>query len=220
MEAQARKTYAVTVALTGRRAITTVGATVPFLASSSQVNFGCEQTVSARALWQAPLTAVISGNVKAAWINTANAKSSSANASIQDGTVVGSGTITGLDVQAIDIPFAGRIANCPGGGHGEIVVSGEYVTRSTGEEPFQAELTGSVSTSPGEARVIRLALPTPSDVALQGALVSLRQGADIVDKATIELRGASPNASHSSDKKLFSVVLEEGQLRITLDATM
>jgi hypothetical protein len=93
-----------------------------FEKSSGQVNVGCEETVSARATFPLPEGAEIMGTLSAAWRNTDNAKSFTA-ATRQTGAdeVVAEGTMTGLTREHI---FG--IANCPGGGRGELVLSGTY----------------------------------------------------------------------------------------------
>lgn len=93
-----------------------------FEVSSGQVNIGCEETQSARASFLLPEGAEIVGTLSASWRNTANAKSSSVSTRHAEGNkVVAEGAIVGLPREHIL-----GVANCPGGGHGELVLSGAY----------------------------------------------------------------------------------------------
>lgn len=194
------QTYAVQLVLVGQRAVSVTGAAKPFRASSGQVNFGCEQTVSAQAVWDAPPESSLEGEIRAEWTNLANAKSYSAQAAVEGGRVVGTGTIAGLDLQRL--PFG--ISNCPGGGHGEVVLSGAYVTRDAGRPPFIQKLDGRIAAQPPAARRLALTLPSDADVTLKEGTVELRRGDALIDRATVSFGAAAP-ADFISERHLFSV---------------
>lgn len=198
--------YEVLAELVGRRVVTQAGELTPFRASSGQVNFGCEQTVASRAVWEPPQGALVQGEVRAEWVNADNARSFQANAVVEGGRVVGTGTIGGLELQRL--PFG--ITNCPGGGHGELVVSGKYVTRSTTQEPFRPEpLRGIVSTSPDAARTIRLTLPAREDVLLETIVIALKSDNEAADKATLTAVNVSSGQIQSSANGLFTAAVEK-----------
>ena len=73
------------------------------------------------------------------WANTDNIKGQSQQASVQGNMAVATGTISGQDRQ--------WTGNCPGGGHGELVLSGTYVVdQATPDERVDiATLQGPVS---------------------------------------------------------------------------
>jgi hypothetical protein len=214
--APASQGYEVLVELSGRRVVTEAGATVPFQASSGQVNFGCEQTVSATATWELPAGTAVQGEVRAEWANVANARSVQATAAAQPGKVVGSGSITGLELQRIPLGIIGPLANCPGGGHGELVVSGSYVTRTTGEQPYRETLTGVVRTGPPGAQTVRLTLPTARDIVLGAVAVSMKSGEQVVDTARLPLDSTRNERSQRSGKGLFTVSIEGDQVVVSL----
>jgi hypothetical protein len=203
--------YGVQLVLVGQRAVSVTGTAKPFRASSGQVNFGCEQTVTAQATWDAPPESSLEGEIRAEWTNLANAKSYSATAAVEGGRVVGSGTISGLDLQRL--PFG--ISNCPGGGHGEVVLSGAYVTRDTGQQPFIQKLVGRLAAQPPDARRLALTLPSEGDVTLKEGVVELRRGDALIDRATVPF-GAAPQADIVSERRRFSVARSRDGLVVEL----
>jgi hypothetical protein len=207
--------YGVTIEVSGRRVTTETGGVVPFRASSGQVNFGCEQTISTNAVWQMPSGGVVQGEVRAEWANVANTKSMLASAAVEPGRVVGSGSITGLDVQRIPLGF-GSVGNCPGGGHGELIVFGSYVTQRSGEQRFVESLSGTIGISPDEARRLRLTLPTASDVRLDVITVSVRRGEEVLDTARVTLNGTEKSAPVQSEKGLFTASVDHGEVEVIL----
>lgn len=214
----ALQTYEVRVDLEGRRVVTTLGSRVPFRASSGQVNFGCEQPVTTRAVFEVPADANVQGEVTAQWVNVANARSYQATAEFDGPRVVGTGTITGLDLQRI-LGFS----NCPGGGHGELMISGEYVPSTAIEEGYRHRLSGTVSSSPVEARKVALTLPSERDVQLASAKIALLRGEEEVDNLALSFEDRDQRASQ---RGAFEVVrtrcpangAEVDCLRVTLTA--
>lgn len=96
--------------------------TQQFQAVASQVNFGCESSQPGNIAFTAPIGAT-QINCNASWINTSNVKNHSQSCSVGGNVVTASGSITGLDKQRISFP-GGSVANCPGGGHGQLQVTG------------------------------------------------------------------------------------------------
>jgi hypothetical protein len=198
--AAAVQAYEVTAELLGRRVVSEVGELSPFVASSGQVNFACEQTVPATAVWQAPPGAIVQGEIRANWVNSDNARSFQANVVVQDRKVVATGSISGLELQRL--PFG--ITNCSGGGHGELVVSGKYVTRSTAQQEYRETLRGAVSTSPDAARSVQLTLPAEGDVSLESIRLSLKSDKGTADTATISPGTPPVGNSQASANGLFT----------------
>jgi hypothetical protein len=93
-------------------------------ASSGQVNFGCDQTISVETpvVYFGESPSNIDSRIL--WVNTDNAKAQNQSvvnvepsAGHLGGGMKGSGTISGLDSQNIL-----GVKNCPGGGHGELTI--------------------------------------------------------------------------------------------------
>ncbi len=209
--------HGVAVNLTGRRIVTQAGATVPFQASSGQVNFGCEQTVTAKTTWQIPPGATVEGEVKVEWANVDNARARSAGTVIGPATVVGEGTITGLELQRIPLGIMPALTNCPGGGHGELVLSGMYVPRTTGEQPYQQTLTGAISANARGPQSVRLTLPG-KDVTISTVTVTMT-GEGATDTATLTLEPGKTPSPQRSEHGLFVVSIEGDQLIVSRNQT-
>jgi hypothetical protein len=103
---------------------------VPFRNSSGQLNVGCGESATTSVSWNVPAGALEPPNARASWEVTDNLKSQDQRVSVQGDSasgyiVIATGTIGGQDRQ--------WTGNCPGGGHGQLVLSGEY--RSDQEAP-------------------------------------------------------------------------------------
>jgi hypothetical protein len=97
--------------------VTVERATIPFRISSGQINVGCNESRSTQAQLIAPPNATnIVAN--AHWENFNNVRSQNASAPIQGTTITATGQISGLARE--------WTGNCPGGGHGELILSGTY----------------------------------------------------------------------------------------------
>lgn len=92
----------------------------PILASSGSINVGCGETGSATATFTMPPGAILEG-ASASWANTSNVSAVTQSTTQSGANIVATGTIRGLDFQRII-----GIPNCPGGGHGALVLSGTY----------------------------------------------------------------------------------------------
>ena len=92
--------------------------TVPFSTSSGQLNVGCGDSATTSVTWVVPAGST-QINPQASWQRTDNLKGQSQQASVDGNVAKATGTITGQDRQ--------WTGNCPGGGHGELVLSGTYV---------------------------------------------------------------------------------------------
>lgn len=115
-----------------------------FTSSSGQLNFGCAQVVSGQATFQLPDNATVVGQPLASWRNIDNAFPLNAVVSVQGNVVNATGTIRGKPYD--NFPFG--IRNCTGGGHGELVLSGQYQTDDVREVSAPPEsLVSTVSSS-------------------------------------------------------------------------
>lgn len=90
---------------------------VPFTAGSGSVNIGCEETRSAQVQYPLPPGAE-QPTATAEWVNTNNIEGQSSNVVVQPTVITAVGSIRGL--------HRTFLLNCPGGGHGELLLRGEY----------------------------------------------------------------------------------------------
>jgi hypothetical protein len=91
---------------------------VAFRTSSGQLNVGCGDNATTSVSWNLPPNARLV-NASAAWENTDNLRGQSQQAGVQGTTAIATGVISGRDRE--------WTGNCPGGGHGELVLSGTYI---------------------------------------------------------------------------------------------
>lgn len=90
---------------------------VPFTAGSGSVNIGCEEAHSVRVQFPLPPGAE-EPTATAEWVNLNNIESQTANVSVQPPIITAVGSIQGL--------HRTFLLNCPGGGHGELLLRGQY----------------------------------------------------------------------------------------------
>ncbi|WP_457391956.1 hypothetical protein [Roseateles sp. P5_E1] len=96
----------------------TESVTVPFRVSSGQVNVGCNEVRGTQVTFPTPIGA---RNVVAtpSWENIRDVKQQDKNLTVQGNVVMATGQLVGNNRE--------WTGNCPGGGHGELVVTGSYV---------------------------------------------------------------------------------------------
>jgi len=127
-------------------------------------------------------------------------------------TLLGSHVIVGIPTVGFSLPFGGRIANCPGGGHGELVLSGTYVGTQTAEAPFATTLSGSISGS-----TLSLPLPLAPDVRLtQATLQFFEAGRQVPGADALVLAlGADGSVTEETANQLFAVHRQPDRLEIS-----
>ena len=96
----------------------TVAVTVPFSVRSGQLNVGCGDSASTSVSWTLPPGAR-EVNESASWQRADGLKNNAQSVVVQGSVVIATGSISGQDRQ--------WTGNCPGGGHGELVLTGSYV---------------------------------------------------------------------------------------------
>jgi predicted acylesterase/phospholipase RssA len=199
----AKKTNEVSIVGEGFRNASSETVT-PFKASSGQVNVGCDSTASGRVDWHLPSGAVLDGPLNAVWVNTDNLSSFSASPVPYSDSLVGAqGLIRGLNSQAL--PFG--IRNCPGGGHGELVLTGNYRVRSVQRLPVQYPLSGMLSDKP-----LTFTLPSEQDVALNHIAIDISGDGNPPRKSSISIPMAERKTEYSAQSK-------DGQFEATVDGT-
>jgi hypothetical protein len=136
----------VTLTVAGK-AVSVENQDTPFRVTSGQQNFACEQNSAFRIQFDAPAGASLVSQAVPTFLNFANARIVAGPEVSQSGqTVVASGVLRGLDYQ--NFPFGVR--NCPGGGHGELVLSGTYRSAVSHEQDVSRVLTNDLSPSTRE----------------------------------------------------------------------
>jgi hypothetical protein len=173
----------------------TVPYRVSFQTTSGQVNFGCGSDTSASTTFTLPPGAR-NPTVIAKWSNISNAKAYSQNYTTIGSTIRAKGAISGLDKD-----FFG---NCPGGGHGEIILSGSYeIDRTTGTAPdtkfFNSTLVKNTPT--------KIAIPDRGSVDTTNAEVIVSSGDTQYGRAVINLNWE--NGAYSG-----SVVSKTGPIEV------
>jgi hypothetical protein len=146
-----RQPYALTVVVMGRVTTEAVTEGLPFRVSSGQLNVGCNSTQPAQVSWSIPSGATITSQ-GAAWQNTDNIRNPRVNGpSPNDNDLIASGSIDGLERTLF--------GNCPGGGHGELVLSGTYRLSNTQSSDNQLLVSYSGKISRGQL----VAIPLPNE---------------------------------------------------------
>jgi hypothetical protein len=94
------------------------------------VSVGCDDAATTTVAWQAPENAEVSG-VNAQWRDLNNVRSQTQSVIPSGRNYLATGSIAGVGKQC----FLG-ICNCPGGGHGVLVLSGTYQVPDSGTRTF------------------------------------------------------------------------------------
>jgi hypothetical protein len=145
--------YTVHASIRGTVRRTTYTEPVTFRATSGQVNVGCNDAQSTNVVWSMPQGAT-DVQPSAAWENTDNVRSQNQNVSISGNQVIASGSISGLERN-----FFG---NCPGGGHGELVLKGTY--RVSAQESEREQILKTVDDKLNRGQPLVLAVPSNTGV--------------------------------------------------------
>jgi hypothetical protein len=201
--------YGVTVHYSGVRK-TTASSIVPFQVSSGQINFGCGQSLPVTVNWSLPAGATLV-NQSLAWANVNNSNATTTSpVSVQNNAISGSGVIVGLNYQEIL-----GIRNCPGGGHGELVLSGSYRVDQVGEQQIKDELPLGTLTSVQHPVIFAL----PSDPTLHLSNISIdfnrTDKPEPLDKIDLDpSSGSFPVEKRSSDQKFAARLDKDLKLQI------
>lgn len=203
--------YNVLVRYEGARR-TTASSTVPFQVSSGQINFGCGQTLPVTVTFPLPPGATVVGQ-SVGWQNVNNSNATNtAPVTVQGNVVTGSGSITGLNYQ--EFPFG--IKNCPGGGHGELVLSGSYKVEQVTDQQIKDELPLGKLTSVQHPVVFAL----PSDPTLHLVNITIdfnrTDKTETPDKLDLNLNAASLPIDKRSVGQKFVAKLEK-DLKLQVD---
>ena len=184
----------------------------PFRVSSGQRNLGCNETIQATAIFNLPPDSHLVGGAVARWENISNLSRMAAAAPQEiGGNVVASGTATGLPYQE----FALGIRNCPGGGHGELVLTGTYKSTIKQRQPKSAELRSIVS-SDGKGPVW---VSLPSEVKIDSIKVVFSSITDPkAPNVTLTVSPESPVAQSDDGKLKAELQVAQGRLGLSVSS--
>jgi hypothetical protein len=140
--------------------------TVPFQVGSGQVNFGCGDSAHPVVTFNPPASAR-EINATAQWINTSNVKGQDQRTIVAGASATAYGNISGLDRD--------WIGNCPGGGHGELILKGTYVIdQPSALEPITKTIRATLA--PGAERTFDLPIQADQTIETCEITVASEQG--------------------------------------------
>lgn len=199
--------YAAEITITGQATVQT-NQDVPFRVTSGQRNFGCSETASAEVRYQLPEGATLLSQAIPRWENTANASEAPPPQVRREGnTLVAVGTIRGQSFQE----FGFGIRNCPGGGHGEVVLQGTYRSTTSHDEPRSIVVRNSINLAGNEP--VWITLPQPTDLRITNLTIALTtEGRPTEAAETIVLTPLAPIAEATSRRVRASLELERGRI--------
>ena len=195
-----------------------------FSTSSAQVTYGCEENNSGGVSVNLPPEAQ-QINCNASWINLSNTGTQGASCAVGGTTVTASGTVRGRDRQCIvtDVLSGGLFraivgrktaCNCPGGGHGTLLLQGTYKMPKIVQQNF-ADIQ-----IPAQKFLDNTDVILPSDAArrIQEIKVSIArpQCSVNMDQATLSLpTDATAIASQKTENGMFDIVYRAERLSIS-----
>jgi hypothetical protein len=190
---------------------------VPFRATSGQGNVGCGEALNLTANYHLPQGASVVGAPEAAWVSTSNLRDAQLTGVevSSTGEVVGRGQAHGLQYQEFRFPFSANIRNCPGGGHGEVVLSGKYKSTVTRSLPKEIVVVSTVSSA--QAGPVWVTLPGQKDWTLQRATVEfVSQTEPGAPKTSVAVTPESPSSQSSDGKFKVELQLQQGRLGLSV----
>jgi hypothetical protein len=170
----------------------TIPPRIGFRVSSGQINIGCGEGRHTSVDWRLPAGAT-DVQPRVSWQHTDNLKGQVQSFSIANGVVTAQGDIVGLDKQMF---------NCPGGGHGELILEGDYQPEAPSQADTQLLKSVHDQVAVGQQLLVSLpvdaaAMPTFCDVVIsykqQSSHATIKFTTDAQGKLTI--LEISPNST-------------------------
>jgi hypothetical protein len=151
-----------------------------FRVSSGQFNVGCGESTSAAVEFHLPPGAT-DVQTAASWQHTDNLKNQSQNAFVTPDGARATGTIIGLDRQ---------LFNCPGGGHGELILEGSYKPPAPTQDSGTVLKTVHDQVASGQPLLISLPVDPAITLSSCGVIVSNnQQSSSATIKFTTDVQG-------------------------------
>ncbi len=152
--------------------------TVPFRTSSGQLNVGCSDSATTSVSWNVP-TGARDIHPQASWERTDNIKNQNQQVSVNGNVATATGTISGQDRQ--------WTGNCPGGGHGELVLSGTYVIDQDASD--ERVVIGTLQDTVPEGGRAKFAIPVAQGAILQSCEIRVTStSTNLLGSLTLGLR--------------------------------
>jgi hypothetical protein len=180
---------------------------VPFSASSQSINVGCEQTSTTSVQWNAPDGARITSSV-AQWVDINNLAGVTQSTSPGAHGVTAFGSISGLSKQCALF----GICNCPGGGHGRLLLQGTYAVLDTQPKSAVSHVLATTSTP------VAVPIPFNQEWKITGIHIHLfRKGCKSeIDEIEIQQGYLAGYRELKSSKGLFVARMNGGNLSLQL----
>ena len=200
-------TYSAEVQLDGQTSVQ-ANQDVPFRVTSGQRNFGCGESARADVRFTLPTGATLVAQATPQWENTSNASSvDPPQVRTEGNSLVASASIRGLPFQE----FGFGVKNCPGGGHGEIVLTGTYRTTVTRDEAKQVSLRNAINLTGSEP--VWITLPQSAELRITSVSVVLRSETSPNEPPeTVTVTPQNPVADARSSKIRIVLELARGRL--------
>ena len=183
-------TFSVHVVIEGT-VVGTKNSTLTFQTSSGQVNVGCNEQVPARVSWTPPPGATVTG-ARAEWRNTDNVRAAMVNpTSLTGNPVVATGTIVGLE--------RNFLLNCPGGGHGELILLGTYDISE--KEPRERQELKTLDDKVNRSQPLVISIPTGQDITPQTGEITILGDGNETEDIKIAFKGVDDAATMVTQSK-------------------
>jgi hypothetical protein len=183
---------------------------VPFVASSASINVGCEQTQTTSVQWNAPEGARVMSSY-AQWVDVNNVGGVTQSASPGAHGATAFGSITGLSKQCALF----GICNCPGGGHGRLLLQGAYSVLDTQPKIVSSHLTATVS------KTLAVPIPFNQEWKIVGVTILIsRKGCKTeLDRIELHTNDLASQRELPSSRGLFTVQAKGGNLSLQITGT-
>ncbi|SEP09314.1 hypothetical protein SAMN02799625_04646 [Methylobacterium sp. UNC300MFChir4.1] len=185
-----------------------------FNARSGYTAMGCEQTTSATVRFDLPPGSQ-EISCSAAWVDTSNVGGSNQNCTVGGTVATGSGSMRGRDKQCIRIPpFGPTVCNCPGGGHGNLQISGSYKVTEPRTEAM-SDLPLSPITIIGQSNA-SVAFPADANLNVTQVKIDVRRKncSEIKDQVIINTPDWAHKWESTSKEGLFKATAWDGQVTV------
>lgn len=184
---------------------------IPLVTSSPYVQVNCEQTSTTSVHWDAPPDTKVTQPPQPRWIDTDNVRSATQSISGSGTAYVAYGSISGRDKQCAIF----NVCNCPGGGHGRLILEGFY-----SPENVLRSLTFTHTSKVGETTQIKI--PSRSDWTLSHLVVHVARKNCGVELDRLELNSNDLVGDRITDsaKGLFRAHIVDGVITLQVEKTI
>jgi hypothetical protein len=185
--------------------------TIPLVTSSPYVQVNCEQTSTTVVQWQAPPDTKVTQPPQPRWVETNNVRNATQSISGGGTSYVAYGSISGNDKQCAIF----NICNCPGGGHGRLILEGFY-----SPDNLSRSLNFQQTSKVGERTQIKI--PSRSDWTLSHLVIHIarKDCREELDRLELNSNDLAGDRSIPSIKGLFRVQTIDGVITLQVEANI